>query len=118
MRLFVGTIALAILLSGLSSASAQDKEKSKSSSSSSKSESKVRGVLPQNYRQLGLSDEQRQSIYKVQNEYSDKIDDLQKKIDEMKAERNAKYLKLLTKAQRDRLEEIRKSASDKDDKDK
>ena len=51
------------------------------------------------------------------NEYSDKIDDMQKKIDDIKAERNAKYLKSLTKAQRDRLEEIKKGA-EKDDKDK
>jgi TolA-binding protein len=118
MRFVVGAIVLSLLLGSASSAVAQDKEKSKSGSSSSKEkESKARGVLPLHYRQLGLSDEQRQTIYKIQNDYSDKIDDLQKKIDEMKAERNAKYLKALTKAQRDRHEEIKKGA-DKDDKDK
>lgn len=116
MRYFVGAIVLSLLLGSASSAVAQDKEKSKSGSSSSK-DSKVRGVLPQHYRQLGLSDEQRQAIYKIQNEYSDKIDDMQKKIDDIKAERNAKYLKSLTKAQRDRLEEIKKGA-EKDEKDK
>lgn len=116
MRLLVGTLAVALLLSGVSAASAQEKGKSKSDSSSKERESKVRGVLPQHYRQLGLSEEQRQNIYKIQNEYADKIDDLQKKIDDMKAERNSKYLKALTKAQRDRLEEIKKG--DKDDKDK
>lgn len=116
MRFVVGTLALALLLSGVGAASAQEKGKSKSDSSSKERESKVRGVLPQHYRQLGLSEEQRQNIYKIQNEYADKIDDLQKKIDDMKAERNSKYLKALTKAQRDRLEEIKKG--DKDDKDK
>lgn len=117
MRYFVGAIVLSLLLSSASTAVAQDKEKSKSGSSSKEKESKARGVLPQHFRQLGLSDEQRQTIYKIQNDYSDKIDDLQKKIDDMKAERNSKYLKSLTKAQRDRLEEIRKSA-EKDEKDK
>ena len=71
--------------------------------------------MPANYNKLGFSDDQRQSIYKIQNDYSDKIDDLEKKIEAMKTERNEKYLKVLTKAQRDRLIEIRKG-SDKDDK--
>ena len=65
MRYFVGAIVLSLLLGSASSAVAQDKEKSKSGSSSSK-DSKVRGVLPLHYRQLGLSDEQRQTIYKIQ----------------------------------------------------
>jgi len=120
MRYFVGAIVLSLLLGSASSAVAQDKEKSKSGSSGSSSsskDSKVRGVLPRHYRQLALSDEQRQTIYKIQNEYSDKIDDMQKKIDDIKAERDAKYLKSLTKAQRDRLEEIKKG-TEKDDKDK
>ncbi len=118
MRYVAGVLALAFFLGTAGSVSAQDKEKSKSGSSSTKEkESKARGVLPQHYRQLALSDEQRQTIYKIQNEYSDKIDDLQKKIDDMKAERNAKYLKALTKAQRDRLEEIKKG-SEKEEKEK
>lgn len=112
MKYVVSVLAMALLVSGANSVAAQDKGKSKSEPPSSK----VRGVLPQHYRQLGLSEEQRQNIYKIQNEYADKIDDLQKKIDDMKAERNAKYLKALTKAQRDRLEEIKKG--DKEDKDK
>ncbi|HQR09409.1 MAG TPA: hypothetical protein PLN21_21485 [Gemmatales bacterium] len=118
MRYVAGVLALAFFLGTATTAVAQDKEKSKSGSSSTKEkESKVRGVLPAHYKQLALSEEQRQAIYKIQNEYSDKIDDLQKKMDDMRAERNAKYLKTLTKAQRDRLEEIKKSA-DKDDKEK
>jgi TolA-binding protein len=122
MRFAAGVLALAFFLGTANSAVAQDKEKTKSGSSTKEKESKARGVLPQHYRQLALSDEQRQTIYKIQNEYSDKIDDLQKKIDDMKAERNAKYLKSLTKAQRDRLEEIKKGAEkeekEKDKKDK
>lgn len=123
MRLLPGVLVLSLLLGSTCSTLGQEKSKSsgsKSSASSSKSDSskdgKARGVLPANYRQLGLSDEQRQNIYKIQNDYSDRIDELQKKIDEMKLERNAKYLKVLTKAQRERLEEIKKG--DKDDKSK
>jgi len=119
MRYVAGALALAFFLGTATSAVAQDKEKSKSGSSSTtkEKESKVRGVLPAHYKQLALSEEQRQTIYKIQNEYSDKIDDLQKKMDDMRAERNAKYLKALTKAQRDRLEEIKKGA-EKEEKEK
>ncbi len=118
-KLFV----LALFLCGSTALYAQDKSGSKSSGSKSsgKSETKetrVRGVLPQYYGKISLSDEQKQKIYKIQNEYSDRIDDLEKKIDELKAERNAKYLKELTKAQRERLEELRSARSKDSDKDK
>ena len=46
---------------------------------------KLRGQLPANWGKLGLSDEQKQRVYKVQNDYRPKIDDLQKKVDDLKA---------------------------------
>lgn len=125
MRYFGGVLVLALALGVTSHAWSQDSKSSKSGSTKTDSkadttkerEGKARGVLPQYYRQIGLSEEQRQKVYKIQNEYSDKIDDLEKKIDALKAERNSRYLKELTKAQRDRLEELKK-AKDKDEKDK
>lgn len=136
MKLLGGLLALALALGISSPGWAQDsKSGSKSGSSTAKSgtaktdgkgetksestttkekEGKARGVLPMYYRQIGLSEEQRQKIYKIQNEYSDKVDDLEKRIEAMKAERNSKYLKELTKAQRDRLEELKKGKDEKD----
>lgn len=114
MKSVIAVMVLSLLFGLTGSASAQ--EKSKSSNSKDK-EGKIRGVLPSHYGQLNLSQEQRQTIYKIQNEYADKIEDLQKKIEEVKAERNAKYLKTLTKGQRERLDEIKKG-SDKEDKNK
>lgn len=120
MRYLLAAVALSLFFSG---ASAQDKGSTKSSGSSKASksdsasntkESKVRGVLPAYYRQLGVTEEQKQTIYKIQNDYADRIDDLEKKVEELKAERNRKYLAALTKAQRDRLDELKKGKEDKD----
>lgn len=114
-KLFV----LALILCGPTALYAQDKAGSKSSGSKSSSgktetkETRVRGVLPQYYGKISLSDEQKQRIYKIQNEYSDRIDELEKKIEDLKAERNSKYMKELTKAQKERLDEL-KNARDKD----
>lgn len=110
MKYLTYALTLGLLLGGGSLASAQDKSKSssKDDSKSSASSRRERGQLPPNYRQLGLSDEQRQQIYKIQNDYADKIHDLEAQIEKMKTERNGKYTKVLTKAQRDRLEEIQK----------
>jgi len=67
---------------------------------------KLRGMLPANWGKLGLTDEQKQKVYKVQKDYGEKIDKLEAEIkkidDEMKAER----YKILTDAQKARLKEI------------
>jgi len=103
-------LTLGLLLGGVSMASAQEKSKSsgKDDSKSTASSRRERGQLPQNYRRLGLSDEQTQQIYKIQNEYADKIRDMEAQIEKLKGERNTKYSKVLTKAQHDRLDEIQK----------
>jgi TolA-binding protein len=119
-KLFV----LALFLCGSTALYAQDKSGSKSSGSKSGTgktetkEARVRGVLPQYYGKISLSDEQKQKIYKIQNEYSDRIDELEKKIEDLKAERNSKYMKELTKAQKERLEELKKARDKDSEKDK
>jgi TolA-binding protein len=125
MRSVSRLLVLAMFLAGSTALYAQDKAGSKTagskSSSATKSETKetrVRGVLPQYFGKISLSDEQKQKIYKIQNEYSDRIDELEKKIEEMKAERNGKYMKELTKAQKERLDELKKARDKDDEKDK
>src|SRR5207249_3822099 len=49
---------------------------------------KVKGMLPQNWGKLGLSDEQKQNIYKIQNKYTAEIQKLQEQIDELNATKN------------------------------
>jgi TolA-binding protein len=113
MRYLIAMVAFSLLIGGVS---AQEKGEAKSSGSSksakSEKETKLRGVLPAYFKQLGVTDDQRQSIYKIQNEYADKLDDLEKKVEELKAERNKKYLAALTKAQRERLDELKKGKDD------
>ena len=48
---------------------------------------KAKGVLPANWKKLGLTEDQVQKVYKVQNKYDEEIDKLQAKIDQMKADR-------------------------------
>jgi hypothetical protein len=107
MRYLTYALFVGLVLGGMSFA----QDSGKSATKDDKSSARLRGQLPPNYRQLGLSDEQRQNIYKIQNEYADKIEDLEKQIEKMKADRNKAYAKVLTKAQRDRLDEIQKGKS-------
>jgi hypothetical protein len=68
---------------------------------------KLKGFLPADWKQLGLTAEQTQQIYKTQAAYKAKIDALKQQIDDLKAEEKAELEKALTQAQRDRLREIR-----------
>lgn len=67
---------------------------------------KVRGQLPPNWGKLGLSDEQKQKIYKIQGDYETRIDELEAKLKQLKQEQNKEMVKVLTDAQRARLKEI------------
>ena len=44
---------------------------------------KAKGQLPSNWGKLGLSEEQKQKVYRIRNDYSPKIDDLRKQITEL-----------------------------------
>jgi Spy/CpxP family protein refolding chaperone len=67
---------------------------------------KAKGVLPTNWGKLGLSDDQKQQIYKIQNKYDEEIDKLDAKIKELKAARTKDMKGVLTADQKKRLEEI------------
>lgn len=67
---------------------------------------KAKGVLPANWKKLGLTDDQVQKVYKVQNKYDEEIDKLQAKIDALKTERTKDMKAVLTAEQKKRLEEI------------
>jgi hypothetical protein len=67
---------------------------------------KLKGMLPQYWGKLGLSNEQKQNIYKVQNQYDGEIRKLEAKIAELKASRLKEMRAVLTADQRKKLEEI------------
>ncbi len=67
---------------------------------------KYKGVLPPNWGKLGLTEAQRQEIYKIQAKYNKEIDALEAKIKELKAARAKEERAVLTPEQKKRLEEI------------
>jgi len=69
-------------------------------------DTKMRGQLPQNWSKLGLSDKQKQDIYRVQNDFNTKMDALRKQLDDLKAAERKELEKVLTPAQKERLKEI------------
>lgn len=69
---------------------------------------KLRGTLPPNYRLLGLTEDQKQQIYRIQNDFDAKIAALEAQIKKLKAEEKQAIEKVLTEAQRARLREILK----------
>ena len=79
---------------------------------------KVSGVLPQNWKALGLTDKQVQEIYKIQGKYNDEIDTLEAKIKELKEKMSKERSEVLTAEQKKRLEEILKDKAGTGDKPK
>jgi hypothetical protein len=86
---------------------------------------KVNHTLPQGWKQLGLSDEQKKKIYSIEDEYNPKIAALQKQIDDLKNKVKTERYAVLTEDQKKHLKEIRnakdggdtkKEESKKDDK--
>lgn len=66
--------------------------------------------LPSYWGKLALNTEQRQKVYAIRDEYTDQIGELQKKIDALEKERDARMEKELTPGQKLRLQELREEA--------
>jgi hypothetical protein len=68
---------------------------------------RVRGILPKYFKSFGLSDQQKQDIYRVQATYGAKIDALVAQIKALHAEELMAIEKQLTDAQKARLKELK-----------
>jgi hypothetical protein len=97
---------LVVLSGGLVGQDAKQKEDPKKVETKDDPPGKVKGRLPMHWTKLGLSDDQVQKIYRVQNKYDKEIDDLQAKIDEAKANRTKDSKAILTAEQKKRLDDI------------
>jgi hypothetical protein len=75
---------------------------------------KVKGTLPAHWRQLGLSADQVQEVYKIQAKYNAKIDKLKAEIEALKAEEDTERIKVLSDEQKRKLKELK--SGDKPDK--
>jgi negative regulator of sigma E activity len=93
LRIVAAGVALAVVLPLVSFG--QDAEKPK-----------LKGFLPFGWKQLGLSDAQKQAVYAKQAEYTTRLEKLEEQIKALRAERDQELVKLLTDAQRARLREL------------
>ena len=67
---------------------------------------RARGQLPQNWAKLGLTDVQKQQVYKIETDYRQQIEDLQAKIKDLQAKEKGELDKVLTADQKKRLREL------------
>lgn len=66
----------------------------------------VKTQLPRYYRQLGLSDKQKKSIYKIRYAYALKLAELQRQLKELRAKEKDELESVLTAGQKTRLREL------------
>jgi len=99
------SLGLALLLSGSSTA------QNDANDSSATAKKEYRGPLPDYFGKLGVGEEQRKKLYAVDSEYEAKIEELEKQIAKLEAERDAKLEALLTPGQKLRLKELREEAA-------
>jgi Spy/CpxP family protein refolding chaperone len=105
-RTLLGMLAVALLMGGwLHGEDAKDNPK-------------LKGQLPANWGKLGLSDEQKQKVYKVQADYKEKIADLEKQLKDAKAKEKQEMEAVLTDEQKKRLRDLLTSKAPDDKKDK
>ncbi len=73
-----------------------------------KEEPKLKGYLPNGWRDLGLSDTQKQQVYRIQAKYAEEIDKLEAQIKELKSKMGKERIEVLTPEQKKRLEDYYK----------
>jgi len=83
-----------------------------------KVEVKPRGQLYSKWKELGLSKDQIEKVYKVQSEHRAKIAKLEAEIKKIRAEERAEAERILTPAQKQRLRELLSGATAEPEKDK
>lgn len=101
-RIRIGGLLLALTLMG--TAVGQDKDKPKADDPPT---GRLKGQLPPYFKKLGLRDDQVQKIYKIRNDFRTKLDDLKKKMDQLKSDEKESIEKVLTPEQLKRLRELR-----------
>jgi len=67
---------------------------------------KIKGMLPANWSKIGLTNDQKQEIYKIQGKYGSEIDKLEAKIKELKSSRDKEMKAVLSADQKKRLDDV------------
>jgi hypothetical protein len=89
-RAIVGLLAVGLLFGGVLSGDEQTPPKTK-------------GTLPAGWKSLGLSDQQKQTIYTISAKYKKQIAALRKQISDLQGKQKAEMLKVLTREQKEKL---------------
>jgi Spy/CpxP family protein refolding chaperone len=105
-------VLLVVALLTCGAAAYQDKDKD-AKDKKDKEEKKIKGTLPQYYKSLGLTDNQKQKVYKIRADYKDKLDELEKAKAKLKAEEKEACEKVLNAEQLKELKKIRSGEKDK-----
>ncbi len=108
LTLVVAFLAGGLLMNGLTTKAEDPKPAAKAD------EPKPKGQLYAKWKELGLSKEQVEQIYKIQSEHRTKISKLEAQIKALRAEERAEAEKILTPAQKARLKELLSGEGDKD----
>ncbi|HTQ40680.1 MAG TPA: hypothetical protein VMJ32_16780 [Pirellulales bacterium] len=82
-------------------------------STSATDDAKAKGRLPSGWGKLGITDAQKQSIYKVEASYETKIESLRKQLSDLETQRDADIRNLLTDAQHKQLDDAASAKSAK-----
>jgi Spy/CpxP family protein refolding chaperone len=112
MRRFLQRCLLCVAAAGLGSVlllgttPAQETKKGTAAPQAKEDDVKLRGQLPPNWGKIGLSEEQKQKIYQIQNKYNAEIARLEAQVKELRAKRDQEMRSVLTEEQKKRLEEI------------
>ena len=67
---------------------------------------KAKGFLPQHWGKIGLTEDQKQDVYKIQSKHNSEIDKLEAKIKEIKGSRDKEMKAVLNADQKKKLDEI------------
>src|SRR3954447_3814825 len=109
----LATVALLVTGSLIAQEPGTTKAPSKSGSAKAKGPRDPSQKVPPYFGQIGITDEQRESIYKIQGRHQAKIDELEKQIDEIQAQKLAECEGVLTDSQKQILAHRRTAAAEK-----
>jgi hypothetical protein len=110
MAVAVSAVAVTLLFTGLPLVAQESGAKKAAAKPSSGAAGSTRRV-PAYFGQLGLSETQRESIYKIQGKHMPRIDGLEKQLATLRAQMIEECEGVLTSAQKKMLEQRRESAA-------
>src|SRR3954453_17880695 len=109
----LATVALLVTGSLIAQEPGTTKAPSKSGSAKAKGPRDPSQKVPPYFGQIGITDEQRESIYKIKGRHQAKVDELEKQIDEIQAQMPAEGEGVLTESQKQILSHRRNAAAEK-----